>query len=407
MRPEMFGGYHSEEPAEEKEVSLESTDHAEEIAGQGNYEAIRKELVEARLLEKHTRLMIDQHSKHLAERDFFPTQEDWEMLAILHLYDMPTFEHSMRTFDIAHDMVTKTLRGPHNEDIRLQIFIQHEGVSLEQFLRAALFHDIGKVVIPREVLNNTFSDSDMNSILLRMVRDGRAQEVFDTIGGEHGEDFEDEDILARMNAAGYRAIDLVPIHEAFPQEQYPELIEIIRQRGFSTEQTLKSILQKHESESARILSDDEVVADLVGHHHNYSHERSNRRISIETLQMSARIDAFALIHLLAIADETDALRSARSYKDSFSDLDILATLIQDAETGHLNKAIVYLWVSNKYPEYQVQKNPANLQGSSLDTEKVRIIESFLSESKEAIDTYKRSSAQSPTFLSSSGSLVYG
>lgn len=385
MRPEMFGVYQPEKPSQEKENSQEDIDRAENIAGQGDYETIRKELTETKLLEKHTRLMIDQHSEHLAEKDFFPTQEDWEMLAILHLYDTPTFEHSMRTFDIAHDMVTKTLRGPHNEDIRLQIFIQHEGVSLEQFLRAALFHDIGKVVIPREVLNNAFSDNDMNRILLRMAHDGRAQEIFDMIGCEHDRDFKDEDILAKMHAAGYRAVDLVPIDEAFPQDQYPELIETVQQRGFSTKQTLKSILQRHEPEGARIFGEDEVVADLVGHHHNYAHEKSKRKVSIDTLNMSTKIDEFALIHLLAIADETDALRSARSYKEGLSDLDIFAELIRESATGRPSRAIVYLWISNKYPEYQAQNIPANPQGSEHDVEKIRIIESFLSESKEAID----------------------
>ena len=383
----MFGGYKPEETSSEKEVVFELTrrERAEEIAGIGDYEAIRRNLAAENLLEDHVKEMIDRHAKHFETKGFSMEKDDWDMLAILDLYDSATFEHSLRTFDIAHDMVTKTLIGPRGESIRLQIFIQHEGVSLHQFLRAALFHDIGKVAIPREVINNDFTDSDMDALLLRMAHNGRAGEIFSLIGCEHDRDFRDEDVLAKMHSAGYRAVDLVPIDEAFPQDQYPEIINAIDARGFSRKQTLKSIIQHHESETANILGDDTVVADLAGHHHNYAHERSKRRISIDTLKMSTKIDEFALMHLLTIADETDALRSARSYKEGLSDLDILAELIHDAETGHLNKAIVYLWISNEYPEYQAKKDPVNPQESEHDTEKIRIIESFLAESKEAID----------------------
>lgn len=369
-----------------KELSQDECKRAQDIAGRGDYNTIYTELETAHLLERHVATMKTHHGAHFEAQKFLLEEEDWKMLAILDLYDVATLQHSMRTFDIAHDMITRTLRGPHNENIRLQMFIQSEGVSLNQFLRAALFHDIGKVGIPREVLNNAFTESDIDTVLLRMTHDGRAQNIFQRIGCERINDSSDKNILQALHSAGYRSVDLVPIEEAFPQDQYPELIEAIDTRGFSKKQTLKDIIQQHELMSANILCADEVVADLVGHHHNYRHERSTRRISIDTLKMSTKIDEFAIIHLLTIADKTDALRSTRSYKEGFSELDIFDELIHDATIGRLNQAAVYLWVSNRYPEYQqgLQKNPSS-QPTQHDTEITLRIETFLTSSQKVIN----------------------
>ncbi|MDD5083900.1 MAG: hypothetical protein PHT88_03100 [Candidatus Moranbacteria bacterium] len=362
--------------------------HAQEIAGKCDYESIHAELTEKQILEKHTKTVQEEYSQHFSEKNFVLEQKDWEMLAILDLYDTPTLEHSIRTFDIAHDMMTKTLSGPNDEAIRLEVFIRSEGVSLRQFLRAALFHDIGKVTIPREILNNDFTDPEMDRIILRMFHNGACKDICTTLGLLHGETVSDETILKTIFAEGYRSVDLVPIEEAFPQERYPKLLEIIDQNGYSRKQTLKSILELHEEASASILGDDAIVAELAGHHHNYKGEDSKHKISIAALQISTEIDEYAMMHLISIADKTDALRSDRVYKKSFNEFEIFVELIREASIGRLNKALVYLWISNQYPNVKASahNNLPALPPKETDSECMEFIETFLAESKRQIET---------------------
>ncbi len=397
----------SEKPSEETVVDQESAslERAQEIAGQGNYEAIHKELEEQHLLERYTQHMKELYSGYFGTKDFSLEERSWEMLAILYLYDEPTLQHSLRTFDIAHEMVTQKLYEPKSgEEVHLGEAIQQEGVNLEQFLNAALFHDIGKVTVPREILNNSLTGYDMGCILMRMMREGKCQELFDEIGIEYTPGTDDENAaLKNLHKKGFRSIEIVPLSEVFPETEYPNLLQDFESRGFSKQQSLKSVLDTHEMQSAEILKNDTIVAELAGHHHNYKEEPSKLTLSIAAIRANIQMTEIddldtemteiddpqtydiAMMHLITIADITDALRdTTRPYKGGkkFSEPEIFVNLIRTVGQAEYGEGFVHLWISNKYPAYKESLQNKEVQQTERDIECCEIIESFLEKQQD-------------------------
>jgi hypothetical protein len=274
-----------------------------------------------------------------------------------------------------------------------------EGVSHEEFLFAALFHDIGKVIVPREILNDIHNEDQLNAILLRIIHEGKYPEIQQRLGIENNETLALEDLINALKKAKIRPFRIVPVCEIYPIEANPHLfgaanedeVEILKRK------TLFDYLEVHEKASEEILmkTDRKIAAVIAGQHHNYGKEAMNQHtISTETLQICSTPDNCPLAQLLAMADISDSLRSPdRSYKKGVtkSELEILAELIFDANRGHLNKALVYLWISNKYPEHKATyENKTNLTDKEKvsEEESIQKIEAFFESLKENIDQYK-------------------
>ena len=403
MRPHEIPFVSAEVPTtyenEHGELSEQELKQAQEIAGLGNYDIIREKLAHEGLLAKQAEILKHEYQSHIESKGLHMTQGDWEMFAIINLYDKITFEHSLRTFNIAHEMTASPLTNPHGIDIDLAKLMKTEGVNHEEFLRAAMFHDIGKVTVPREILNDKNDQSQLNTILLRMLHEGNYPEIQKRLGIENNESVTLEEIVAALEQVKLRPFHVVPVCEIYPTKDNPNLfgaaseseIEILKKR------TLFDYLKVHEKASEEILASMglEIEAVVAGQHHNYGKEEMNQyTISTETLQICSVPDNCPLAQLLAMADISDALRSPdRSYKkgDSKSELEILAELIFDANRDHLNKALVYLWISNKYPEHKATyENKTDLTQDQKDREEVSIqkIETFFESLRENIEQYR-------------------
>jgi hypothetical protein len=334
-------------------------DDAEAIAGEGKYETIVEKLRESGELSSCVEKTKNTYGNRLRLDNFIMDEQDWEMLSVLGLYDMDTLEHSIRTFELAYHIVTHPFQESSGETVVFADFLSQPGasVSLTQFLRAALFHDIGKIVVPREILHNALDDEE---VLVRMLPEGTLTDK------EEGK----KAILQMLYANGIRPIDITPIKEIFPEEKYTELLCSLEKRGFSEKSTLKDVIRTHEPESKRILTSlgYQTEGELAGRHHNYEKEEHRH-----TVNVSGHLVGIA--DLIRIADVTDALRNARWYKKPLAELDVLFILTQDALAGKIDSHLAHLWVKDQYAELQ-KKDGLVIDGDEKQ-EEVRAIEMFI------------------------------
>ncbi len=337
---------------------------AQAIAGEGKYEDIVEKLRESGALSFCVAKMQHAYGGRLTLDHFSMTERDWEMFAVLWLYDTDTLEHSVRTFELAYRIITHPFIEPSSgETVVFEDCLLRTDVSTEQFLRAALFHDIGKVIIPREVLRNALDDEE---VLVRILPEGTLTDK------EEGK----QAFLRMLYSNGVRPIDVVPLSELFDGKRYAEFLSDLKRRGFSEMATLKDVVRMHEPESRRILSSlgHATEALLAGTHHNY--HREEHRYVVHILNITC-----AVSDLIRIADITDALRSARWYKRPLSELEVLFILTQDALAGRIHPRLAYLWVNDRYAA--LEKRGTHLFSAKDEDakEEMRAIEMFLEKEK--------------------------
>lgn len=337
---------------------IHDTNDAEAIAGEGKYEDIIEKLHVSGVLSSCVENIRNKYTERLALDNFVMTEHDFEMLAVLGLYDVDTLEHSIRTFELAYRIISHPFVGPSGESVILGSLLKNSDVSVQQFLRAALFHDIGKVIIPREVLHNTLDDEE---VLVRMFPEENLEEK---------EEYAKKKILETLYAKGIRPIDVVPLKEIFTGEKYSELLCDLEKRGFSETATLKDVIRMHEPEGRRILLSlgYSTEAELAGAHHNYQKETHQHIVDIFGTTCGVS-------DLIRLADVTDALRSARWYKKPLSEIEVLFVLVKDVEVGKINKELAYLWVKDQYAAFQEKKSPS--EETPAFEEEVLAIEEFL------------------------------
>lgn len=344
----------------------ESLEKARRIAGGGSYERIMDELRAEKLLEENVAHIQKTYEGCLKKEGFEMQEKDWEMLTLIWLFDAGTCEHSIRTFELAETMVKCPMVVPGGETIAIETLLEREGVSSEQFLRAALFHDVGKVIIPREILLDHRSDEDLAPVIF-------PEKHFHTVG-----DIEEKKAALRvLYEKGLRPIDLAPLSILFPGGKGEEIMHKLEERGFSKMATERDVLQKHESESGRILTHEGCTLEgvLAGHHHNYKKEKTPYVMNVSMLHMSAETVGLGMADLIHMADVTDAIRSKRSYKESMSDMEVLYVIAHDAKNGKIDPFTAYVWVSNQYKS-------AIGERKEDEEDIVRYVDDFLKQNEE-------------------------
>lgn len=160
--------------AEEKEAVL--LRRSREIAAGGGYREICEGLRAENLLVPNVARIRARWGDVLPLH--FLEEKDWESAVALELFHSETFAHSVRTYCIAKEKVEKRL----SRDIVLKDIFAREGVSLEQFYRTCLFHDIGKTAIPQEIIQNTVSKDEAITILTGLINDGFHEDIARAIG---------------------------------------------------------------------------------------------------------------------------------------------------------------------------------------------------------------------------------
>lgn len=375
----------------ETKETMDIDPQVKNIIRQGDYWKIYEELKQSGFLDAYVLKLREQYSERFEARGFAPDQKIWEMMVIEDLYDSPTLSHGVRTFEIADGIAKKILTAPNGEKINLEKLMEDAGVSPYDIRIAALEHDIGKLKIPLEVLHNTLSDDDMNQILIDMIHRGvRKKEIFERIGMsmENDSTASDEEIISKLFGKGLRAVNVVPLSEAFPEEKHPGFTKILEERGFSSEQTIKQIAVAHESAGKEIFEamGEPVIADIVGHHHNYQKTTESEmryKIKIPALHVAELSDEFGVCNIVKIADQLDSLQSARPYKKSMTKLAAFAELTHQAGANRLEKRFLYLLIDNEYGELKEKLKNGSFDEKTMEEENksLKRVEEFLNETK--------------------------
>lgn len=350
-----------------------------EIADQGSYEAVVNTLVKENLLAGEIERVREQYKVAL-EHEAWMTEKDWEMLAIMDSYDAYTARHCIETLLIAQDRIKRFKAGSKT----FSELIENEGVPLNEFFRACLFHDIGKCLIPRSILNNSFFDEDFDAQLCADTLRGGKREFLSNIEKVTGHKFEgaNDDMSLReyLRANHVHTMRYVPAVEMLGDDD----INVIRERFPDldlSKATLADVIQFHEVGSEKILLDQgfEVAANIAGRHHNYRKLEMRFPISVDILSVSV-----ALEELLMLSDMEQALSSKRSYKNALSAPVVLRDLITEAEQHEVSPVMTSLWVEQELALISSDGQPAYSEPALLA---MHDCEEFIKKHRPEVDNF--------------------
>ncbi|HFC10796.1 MAG TPA: hypothetical protein ENJ75_01170 [Candidatus Kaiserbacteria bacterium] len=312
---------------------------------------------------------------------FEMTHKDWEMLAILWLYDAETAHHSVETYRIARDKVTLPLLG----EIVLANEFHNEGVSLDTFFRACIFHDIGKIAIPIEVLTNPLSDTDCARLLFAFPEETLASCLAHKIqlppkmlADASPEEF--VDYLYKTYKV--RPLTILPVKFLLTKDQFRVASEKLARNGLTLDSTFSEVLDIHELKSQEILESEgyDTEAQIAGSHHTDNRD-TRFRITIGTLQLT--IDLSDIIHL---ADIEQAVGSARYYKPAKSQIVVLNTLIEHVRSrGAGLRALAHVWVADEVAN--MSKGDLSEAMESSEASLLENILKFIHEEQKKSDKY--------------------
>lgn len=318
-------------------VEMEGDERARIIAGKGDFRSIRHELEMEGLLSDEVARVTKQYHDELSEIGEL-TERDMEMLTILDLYDPGTAAHCVDTFRIAREKVTKRL----SSGIILEELFARELVSTEEFFRACLLHDIGKVEIPRFVIDHPMNDSVMDLYLRDLLFEEHDPQVAERVERAGGTSLPGDPaaISEYLREHHLRAVHFVPARLVLSPDEVAEL----EARGFNADLSLMDIIKEHELHSRQILAAEglRVESELAGAHHNYHKKGTHYPIALGALHAS--IDVAELLH---IADIEQALSACRSYKQGFSMSRVLRIIMEEAQMGRIDPEAAYLWVDDE------------------------------------------------------------
>lgn len=263
-------------------------------------------------------------------------EEEIAYLALLQKKDDITFFHSLAVAETARLQLREFGRDLDNQNI-----------PREAFLRAALFHDIGKLSLPDCVLKGTMTWNDFEDkfftykstnpdfINQRLIERGI---VSPSSGIETLSDKEIRDL--QLN---YR--DFITLEQCFGDDDGK--LDEIRSYGIDPRTTsFMDTLRLHEGMSKSIIlqmdsiKDKSLVAELAGSHHHYSAEENEQFAEAkEVLRLSVETE-----EPLHIADVYTAIRQRRPYKGQHSHIEAMHIIVEEAKTGKFDAEIVKRWM---------------------------------------------------------------
>ncbi len=311
------------------------TIRAKEIAKDGNYQEIEAGLINENLLISEIERVREKYQEALSKINFL-TEQDLKIITILELYDEELVFHSLETYRIAKEKSERVLAF----NIKLVDLFASEGVSPEQFLRACLLHDIGKIEIPNFIINNAIHNQEMELLLRNLVLNEKDAPTLLKINERTGEglDINDEAELSEiLNKYNLRSVHFVPVKSILNEEEKETLVR----QGFDLNLSLMDIIRTHEEHSQAILEKEGLIveSDLAGSHHNYHGKGSPYPLTLDALNIS--VD---MAELIRIADMTEALTASRSYnKNGFSFPRVLRIILEEMRTS---SEMAYLWIED-------------------------------------------------------------
>ncbi len=324
------------------------------IAAEGDLPAVE------RAVSEHPEF-IEHMKRYIREQDILPEkyvlalegvleQKDWKLLDYIWLYDDDRkilFSHSLRTFRLALEKFERIFSagGRTLESIAAPLGRESgkgEDEVMKEILRVAVVHDIGKLNITADVIENSVRDSESEAYLVRCCESEKknerdfAREILSKAGRAHDRATasleeplspEVSEETVRSTFSGKRVNMFMPAETLFRLEyrkQHPDMagdtdaeqatrlqneedswvqirIGRLERVGFSGQMTLREILDAHEEKSQPILEKygySEFQVMLAAHHHHADPDIPNIAPS-----------------LIRFCDEFEAISSStRSYK---------------------------------------------------------------------------------------------
>lgn len=322
-----------------------------EIAHELRAFKILEELKNKNLLEKEVARVKNKFKEELKSLDKDFTEECWEMLTVLELFDEETALHCVNTFLIAKSKVEKTLWN----GIILANEFKKEEVSLPQFYRACVLHDIGKIEVPHSVLINQVTDLKCARLLFENQENILTPLLKDRFGDRHtqGITFNNEEELLEYiyNELHTRPQTLTPVKVLLDAPITEEIISQLAHCGCSIEDSLLKIMQTHDEYSNTILKrlGLNIEGELAGSHHINKNKETSHQITVGTMQVT--INLADIVHL---ADVENAIVSKRHYKTEKTSLDALKILAMHSKQGLIGGEgyVAYIWIADEINKIQ-------------------------------------------------------
>lgn len=353
-----------------------------EISGEGDYTKILDTLKKEGLFENEINRVRAQYETVLDYAEWM-TPDDWEMLTVMDCFDEHTAHHCVATLHIAKERIGSFKAG----DKTFSELIINENVSLEDFYRACLFHDIGKCHIPRSILNNKLSDHEFDDQFCIDVLDKGQKNILNEIEQLTGNKFtedplrsNDEALHEYLRENHIHTMRYVPAREILNDEETHLVKERFPEIDLETA-TLAKLIEPHEKESEEILKEHgfQISAEIAGMHHNYRKFNKRFPIGAEVLGVAG-----ALEEILALSDMTQALTARRSYKIALGTPLVLQSLIIEAERHEISTVITSLWVKQ---ELDLIPNDIKNNYNQEEKEAVQSCENFLYKNKSEVDEF--------------------
>ena len=313
---------------------------------------ILEKLKEKNLLDQEISRVKNLYRKDLGSFETEFGEDSWEMLTALDIFDENTAIHSINTYITAKKKVEKKLWN----GVVLVHEFNREQVTLPQFYRACILHDIGKIEVPHAVLTNKATDrscalalfENKDEILLPLLRKklGESFSLPEAIKSS-------EVLLSYLqNELHIRPQAIAPITLLLPKPIDEEVIAQLTHCGCTLEDSLTTIMQKHDEYSKKILQKTNypVEAELAGAHHKHNNEAVRYKTTVNVLRTS--IDLADIVHL---ADVENAILSKRSYKEERTAVEALKVLSLHSTLGLIESYIAYIWIADEMNTIKEQK----------------------------------------------------
>ena len=337
--------------------SVSEEELARGIIQSNDFQRSSKELEQEGILAGQVTRVMELYGDSLEGSEFL-TGRDWELLTMIELYSPDLSVHSIETYLLVRSKIETIYIG---SETVAQV-IEKERVSLDEFYRACLLHDIGKLHIPEDILDNTLTKDDWVDYIYKELHDNPSDVVLERLGLSGDEKMDDVNIAAILEENNLSPRSILPIRSVLAAEQ----IENLEERGVSANLTFKEVCDSHEISSQETLESEGLHTEalIAGQHHNYQHRPYVFPVSSKTVGVGA--DLSELLHL---ADVEQSLTSKRSYKSSFSHLDVLHLLIENIERESVDKGMAALWmkadISNLVIDGDNQDHVDKLNGIKL------------------------------------------
>lgn len=340
-----------------QEQALLKEKRSRDIANGGVFENIVDDLLNEKLLEGCIERTKEEFGTRIKNAHFEAKDKDWEILTAMRLFHLDTVEHCVRTLEILSHKIHETLTRPDGGSVNLDANIIAENITIDEFLRAALLHDVGKIIVPRSILDNPLSNTNWWQVLSLAINSGGEDSdlIRKHITELSGAPFNIDTYRKDLDSHEVRPIQVCPVDVILSLEDISDLSK----RGFTKENTILEIIMAHEEESRRILeaSGFPTEAKLASMHHNYSHkDMSTQSSSVEALRVGADVIGISMADIIHLADVTDALVSSRAYKGPMPISKVLTILIQHANSGKVGREMTYMWIKSELSKNKVSEN---------------------------------------------------